>query len=73
MSRGVGIAIEELERESRERREAKRASGVRFVQPEAKEFLSRPYHQMGYSRFLFSSPNEPDSYSLNRGNVYRKR
>ena len=72
-SRGLGIAIEELERESLERREAKRASGVRFAQPTATEFLSRPYHKMGYSRFLFSSPNEPDGYSLNRGGVYGKQ
>jgi len=70
MSRGVGISIEELERESRERREAKRVSGVRFVQPEAKEFLARPYHQLGYNRFLFSFTDEPDGCNLNRGSAW---
>ena len=51
--------------------ESARASGVRFAQPEPKEFLSRPYHAAGYNRFLFSLSDDPDGYSLNRGRAWK--
>jgi len=37
-----------------------------LAQPDAKEFLGRPYHEFRANRFLFSCADEPEGYAQNR-------
>lgn len=37
-----------------------------LAQPDAKEFLGRPYHEFKANRFLFSCADEPEGYAQNR-------
>ena len=47
------------------RREADRTRTL-ASQPDAKEFLARPYHEFKANRFLFSCADEPEGYAQNR-------
>ena len=64
LNRGLGVSMEELAAWSLER--ARGRSAERAAQPNAKEFLARPYYAYGRNRFLFSCADEPDGYTLNR-------
>lgn len=52
------------------RQQAERAR-VLANQPDAKEFLGRPYHAFNRSRFLFSCADEPDGCAQNRATAWQ--